>query len=133
MPVCQTCDSGTTCSSCVNNLIISGTICACSAGQVLEPGTYTCIACTTHDPNCQTCDYNPPGLNTATPTPIVCSVAAIGYFVSGGVATQCGSYCDYCTSNAVCTGCQATFFNSAGTCICSPSPLFLNNIVPPYC
>ena len=134
MPVCKTCDDSTSCSSCNNNLIISGTVCTCPTSQVLDPSTTTCIACTAFDTNCQTCDYNPSGYNPSSPTPIVCSVAMIGYFVQGnGTTAACGSYCDYCTSNSVCTTCQSTFFNNAGTCECSPLPLFLNNNNPPFC
>ena len=69
MQVCQTCDAGNTCSSCPNNLIISGTICDCPTAQpVLDPSTTTCIACTTFDANCQTCDYDPSGYNPSSPT-----------------------------------------------------------------
>ena len=134
MPVCLSCNVVNTCSSCVNNLVISGSICDCTSPTVLNPNTTTCIACTDFDANCVTCSYTSGTINASSPTNIVCSVPQTGYYVQvDGTTAQCGSYCDACTSPTVCTSCQATFDNTAGTCSCSPSPLFLNNIVPPYC
>ena len=132
MPVCATCTDGSTCSSCKNNLVISGSVCACASPTVLRAADTTCIACSTNDPNCQTCAYNPV-YTPAAPTPIICSIPNTGYFVQpDGSTAACGPYCDICTSFAVCTNCSATFFNNNGTCECV-SPVFLTNTGTLYC
>ena len=133
MPVCSTCSSTTTCSSCVNNLVISGTTCVCSSPTVLDPGTTTCVSCSSLFPDCQTCGYNP-SYSDSSPNPVVCSVANVGYYVTaGGGTAACGDHCNYCSDPSTCTGCQATFINSGGSCICDPLPLFLTNTLPPSC
>jgi hypothetical protein len=123
LPVCSTCASPTTCSSCASNLLVSGSTCICAAPKLLDPSTLTCISCGTFDPNCLTCAYSP-AYDPAAPTPIVCTVPKIGYFLqANGTTAACGSYCSQCTSSALCTTCQPTFTPSGGLCDCAPLTL----------
>ena len=117
MPVCSTCTTNTSCTTCVNNLVMSGTVCNCSAGLFLNSGTKTCITCTAFDANCLSCGYNP-AYNPASPTPIICVTPAIGFFVqTNGTTAACGANCNVCTSASVCTTCAATYSVSGGVCV----------------
>ena len=106
MTTCKTCNSANTCSSCINNMVLSNTSCICSSGQLLDPISLYCKNCYMFFANCQYCDYSPSGLNSSSPTSVVCTLAAIGYYLeSNGSVSACEDFCEYCIDSATCTSC----------------------------
>ena len=130
LAVCKTCSDGTTCSSCPNNLVISGSICDCVSPLLLNPTNIRCNSCTYFDSNCQTCSYDP-SFDASSPNPVVCSVPSPGYYLINNVTAPCGSYCSSCIDSSTCTTCEPTFSISSGSCVCSP--LDYTNTNPPTC
>jgi hypothetical protein len=136
MPVCKTCTNGTTCSSCdsFKGLVLnSANVCACVSPNLLNPATLTCSSCSSFYSNCLTCGYNS-SYTPSSPSPVICTQPATGYYISGNGTAACGAYCLSCTSSIQCNPneCYATFNNQGGICGCTGTD-FASNDIPPVC
>lgn len=111
-PGCTNC-SETQCFACNSsaNFMLSGSVCACSAGYYLSAGI--CMPCNTSMPNCASCTNSTNCLactsrfllNSDNSSCISCSSIIAG--------------CLDCTTSAQCTECSSTnYLLSGGSCVC---------------
>lgn len=112
--LCTACTDLLTCTTCINNLVVISGACTCNSGAslFLDPTTKTCLACGTVIFNCQIC-------NPAT-SPVSCTTCLTGTYPSADRLTcyPCPSICSACSSNTVCSACEAGYDLVSNACVC---------------
>ena len=135
LAVCNSCMNAATCTSCdtSNGLVLNSlNLCVCTSPYLLNPTTpLKCSLCSSLYSNCLACSYSP-AYSSSTPSSVVCSSPAPGYFLSGSGTAACGTNCNTCTSNTVCTGCTDSSMDLSLSCSC-PALTYLTNATPLQC
>ena len=131
----QFCMNAATCTSCdtSNGLVLNSlNLCVCTSPYLLNPTTpLKCSLCSSLYSNCLACSYSP-AYSSSIPSSVVCSSPAPGYFLSGSGTAACGTNCNTCTSNTVCTGCTDSSMDLSLSCSC-PALTYLTNAAPLQC
>lgn len=115
---CTTCTT-TACMECASPFVLTPSGCQCNNtnDMYLSMNGLTCLICADAIPNCTVCT------NSGSTTPTICSVSAVGFFVTvGGTSCEpCGGFCQTCSINSTnCGTCLPTYtMMGNGYCDCN--------------
>ena len=107
---CATCSGGGVCTTCINSFILKGTVCECDNALSIYFSGVSCQLCSTIFYGCSVCNYD--GSVTT------CTTCTDGMYQNGTVCSFCDSSCLTCSSETVCTSCDAGLTLVAGACTC---------------
>ena len=117
LPNCQTCRIGSVCEVCLMGYSLDAGLCvSLGASGTLAADGSTFLLC---EAGCQACQ-----VSSTSSTGSVCTLAAAGYSIVGGVVVKCHPNCLTCASYilSICTSCYPRSVLKSGTCVSCTDP-----------